>query len=346
MAELAPVGEPLQVGAGLAEELQLHLLELADAEDEVARGDLVAEGLAHLAHAEGNLPAGGALDVLEVDEDALGCLGAQIDRCSGILVDALEGLEHQVELADVGEIALAAAGAGHLMLADEAHQLVVVHGLDVDVQSVLVDEALHQLVGAMAHFAGLAVNQRIVEGAHVAGGHPHLRVHQDGGVQPHVIGGFLDEFLPPGALDVVLQLHTQRAVVPAVGQTAVNVGTREDKAPVLAECNDLVHGFFGRQHCDSFFPARLAAGQSIWHDSAHYTPCPRQVQGICRNPAIFVRNPAVPGCLRPPSPRRHLFVYPYFCGPGHGFFLRNMVYSWRRLPHCGGRKSASGGTTG
>ena len=63
MAEGAPVVEPLQIGTGLAEELELHLLELADAEDEVARGDLVAEALAYLADAEGQLAAGGALDV-------------------------------------------------------------------------------------------------------------------------------------------------------------------------------------------------------------------------------------------------------------------------------------------
>ena len=47
-AEGAPVIEPLQILAGLAEEFQLHLLELAHAEDEVAGGDLVAEGLADL----------------------------------------------------------------------------------------------------------------------------------------------------------------------------------------------------------------------------------------------------------------------------------------------------------
>ena len=43
VAELAPIGEPFEVGAGLAEELQLHLLEFAHAEDEVAGRDLVAE---------------------------------------------------------------------------------------------------------------------------------------------------------------------------------------------------------------------------------------------------------------------------------------------------------------
>ena len=45
LAVVLPVSEPVQIGAGLAEELALHLLELAGAEGEVARGDLVAEGL-------------------------------------------------------------------------------------------------------------------------------------------------------------------------------------------------------------------------------------------------------------------------------------------------------------
>ena len=79
VAERAPVVEPLKVGARLAEELELHLLELAHAEDEVARRDLVAEGLADLADAERELFARGALDVIEVDEDALRGLGAEVD---------------------------------------------------------------------------------------------------------------------------------------------------------------------------------------------------------------------------------------------------------------------------
>ena len=54
-AEGAPVCEPVEVGAGLAEELQLHLLELAGAEGEVAGRDLVAEALADLRDAEGDL---------------------------------------------------------------------------------------------------------------------------------------------------------------------------------------------------------------------------------------------------------------------------------------------------
>ena len=68
-ASLEPVLVPLLIGAGLDEELHLHLLELTSAEDEVAGCDLVTEGLAHLSDAEWRLLARSAGDVGEVDED-------------------------------------------------------------------------------------------------------------------------------------------------------------------------------------------------------------------------------------------------------------------------------------
>jgi hypothetical protein len=61
-----PVLVPVLVGAGLDEELHLHLLELAGAEDEVARGDLVAEALADLGDAERRLLAGRTLTFLKL----------------------------------------------------------------------------------------------------------------------------------------------------------------------------------------------------------------------------------------------------------------------------------------
>ena len=50
-----PVFVPLALGAGLDEELHLHLLELAHPEDELPRNDFVAEGLADLSDAERQL---------------------------------------------------------------------------------------------------------------------------------------------------------------------------------------------------------------------------------------------------------------------------------------------------
>ena len=246
MAVVPPVGEPLQIGVRLAEELQLHLLELAGAEGEVARGDLVAEGLADLAHAEGQLAAGGADDVIEVDEDALGGLRAEVHGVLRVLGDTLEGLEHQVELADVGEIVLAAGGAGDVVILDKGGHLGLGESVDgfFKGDALLLAEALDELVGAEALLALLAVHQGVGEAAQMAGGHPGLGIHQDGGVEADVVGVLLDEFLPPGALDVVLELHAQGAVVPGVGQAAVDLGAGENEAAALAQRNDLIHGFF------------------------------------------------------------------------------------------------------
>ncbi len=75
---LDPVLVPLRRGGRLDEELHLHLLELTGPEDEIARGDLVAEALADLADAERRLLACGGHHVGEVDEDALRGFGPQV----------------------------------------------------------------------------------------------------------------------------------------------------------------------------------------------------------------------------------------------------------------------------
>src|SRR5205085_8763095 len=71
------------------EELHLHLLELTDAEEEVARRDLVPERLADLRDPERRLPAGDLQDILEVDEDSLGRLRAQ-ERARGGVLDGAD----------------------------------------------------------------------------------------------------------------------------------------------------------------------------------------------------------------------------------------------------------------
>ena len=253
LAVVLPVAEPLQVGAGLAEELALHLLELAGAEGEVARGDLVAEGLAHLADAEGQLAAGGALDVGKVDEDALRGLGAEVAGGRAVLGDADGGLEHQVELTDGGEVVLAADGADHvLVFGDESVHLVKAHGVHVHLGVLVADE----LVGAVAGLAGAAVQQGVREAGHVAGGDPGLGVHDNGGIEAHVVGALLHEFFQPCLFDVVLELDAQRAVVPAVGQTAVDLRAGEDIAPVLAEIDDHIKGLFALFHCKYILSVR------------------------------------------------------------------------------------------
>ena len=224
MAEAPPILEPLQVRAGFAEELQLHLLELPGPEGEVARGDLIAEGFANLAHAEGQLPPGGPEQVVKVHENALSGLRPEVDLCGGVLGDALVGFEHQIKLPDVGEVGFATAGAGDLLLPDVGHQTVVVHRLHIHVFYAVGSQVIfNELVRPVPHFAGFAVDERVIEGVDVARSHPDLRIHQNGGVLSHVVGALLNKLLPPGPLDVVFQLHTQGTVIPGIGQSAINL---------------------------------------------------------------------------------------------------------------------------
>ena len=75
----------------------------------------------------------------------------------------------------------------------------------------------------------------------------------------HVVGVLLDELLPPGPLDVVFQLHAQGAVVPGVGQSAVDLAAGVDEAPALAQGHDLIHGLFGVLHIHKLLFALFCA---------------------------------------------------------------------------------------
>mgnify|MGYP006160816849 CR=1 FL=1 len=108
-AGLEPVLVPLLVGAGLDEELHLHLLELARAEDEVAGRDLVAEALADLGDAERRLLPTRLQHVGKVDEHALCGFWSQVGNRRIGLDWAGMGLEHQVEIARLCERVLFAA---------------------------------------------------------------------------------------------------------------------------------------------------------------------------------------------------------------------------------------------
>ena len=125
----------------------------------------------------------------------------------------------------------------------------VAHGVDIDILAGL--GSGDQLVSTLTGAAALAVHQGVGEGTDMAGGDPGLRVHDDGGIQTHIVGRLLDELLQPGLLNVVLELDTQRAVVPRVCQTAVDLGTCVDVAAVLAEIDDHVKRLFTVLHCIS-----------------------------------------------------------------------------------------------
>ena len=205
-AELLPVCEPLEVRIRLTEELELHLLELSRTEGEVTRCDLVTEGLTDLADTERKLLTGRTLYVLEVYEDTLCGLRTEIYGILRILGNTLEGLEHEIELTDTGEVVLTAGRTRNLMLLDEGFHLFLRHRIcrTTDIDAVRLCEILDQLIGTETLVALLTVHQRIGEGCEVTGCDPGLRIHQDRAVDTDVIFGLLDKLLPPGSLYVVL----------------------------------------------------------------------------------------------------------------------------------------------
>src|SRR5205807_1551782 len=141
-------------------------------EDEVPGGDLVAEALADLRYPERRLLAGELQVVLEVEEDPLSGLGAQVYGRALLLDRADRGLEHQVEVARLGQVAL---GRFAGMLGGLASAL-----------------GLVELVGAEPELARAAVDQRIGEPGEVAAGDPRRRVLDDRRVERHDVVALLE----------------------------------------------------------------------------------------------------------------------------------------------------------
>ena len=220
-AVLDPAVVPLLVGARHDEVLHLHLLELAVAEDEVPWRDLVAEGAADLGDAERQLPPGCRENVLEIHEHALRGLGTQVHHGCFVLDGADEGLEHEVKHAGLGQLA-AAFGAVALPL--------IVDGY---------------VVGPPAALAVLAVAHGVGESGDVAAGLPDAGVHDDGGLDADDVVAELDQGAPPVALDVVLELDAEGAVVPEPAEAAVDLGGLEDEAAALAEGDERIHVWLG-----------------------------------------------------------------------------------------------------
>ena len=266
-ALLHPVLVPLLVRAGLDEEFHFHLLELAGAEDEVARRDLVAEGLADLADAERRLLAGGGEDIVEVHEDALGGFGAQVVQALFAGDRAEVGLEQAGEFLRLGPFAAGAAvGAGDVLepvLGGTALLLLVF---------------LLEVVRAVALVAGEALHQRVGEDLDVAGGLPDLAGQDDGGVQADDVFAAADHGLPPLALDVFLELGAEGPVVPGRTGATIDFTGLENETPALGEGNDLVEDGFCCHGNSNFYRAAGCGPRSApripgWCRTEQYERC-------------------------------------------------------------------------
>lgn len=158
-----------------------------------------------------------------------------------VLDDAEVGLEQAGELARLGPGAAAAAvGARDLTHLDRVR----VHLLAF--ARLLLGVRLLEVVGAEALVARLALGQRVGEGRDVARRLPGLARQDHAGVEADHVVTALDHRAPPLALDVLLELHAERAVVPGRAGAAVDLATGVDEATALREGDDLVDGGRGR----------------------------------------------------------------------------------------------------
>ena len=245
-ADVFPPGEavfqptilPFVLGTGMDEELDLQHVEFADAEQEVAGIDLVAESLAHLGDAEGQLARRGGQYVVEINEDALGRFGTQEGISPFFRYRPHLGLEHQVEGPRLGQVRGSAGGTHTLYL-----------------------------VGAPPALALAAVHQGVDEGLLMARVLPGQRIHQDGAVEPLHVIPFIDVAPPPGVHDVVLQLDAHRAVIVQALQAAVDFRARVDDSAALAEGDELFQRDSGHRG-----PFRFVQWGDGWQRGASGTP--------------------------------------------------------------------------
>ena len=85
--------------------------------------------------------------------------------------------------------------------------------------------------------------------------YPHLRVHQDAGVDADDVVAQLHHLAPPRALDVVLQLNAEWPVVPHGVDAAVDLARRKDESATLGQRDDRVEIGDGR--------GRISGGRQV-----------------------------------------------------------------------------------
>ena len=240
-AELFPVCEPFEVGTGLAEELEFHLFEFSYSEYKVSGSDFVTERFTDLTDTERNFHTGGTLYVEEVYEDTLCRFGTEIYGIRAVLGNALESLEHKIELSYAGKIALAAVRAGNFVVGDIFFHLFVGPTCNGKIEFFTVDIVLDEVVCTVSRLTAFAVHERIGKSAYVSRSYPDVGVHKYSAVKSRVEGVFLYEFFPPSTLDIVFEFYTERTVVPSVSKTAVDFAAGKDETSALAKSNEFIH---------------------------------------------------------------------------------------------------------
>jgi hypothetical protein len=97
-----------------------------------------------------------------------------------------------------------------------------------------------QMVDPRSGIALFTLGDEVCELVGVAGSLPDKRVHKYTAIEADNVIPHLYDRLPPSASDVIFQFDTERAVVIAACQSAVDFAGLKDKSPSLAKRYDVV----------------------------------------------------------------------------------------------------------
>ena len=157
--------------------------------------------------------------------------GRRKTRWPPLLDGADRRLEHEVELARLGELAL-------LGLARELGRALAAADLGLGVRILA---ASSRWSARKRRLQVLQSTSGSVKPARWPRGLPRLGVLDDRRVQRDDVVALLQHRVPPGVDDVALEQHAVVPVVVGVGDAAVDLRGGEDQAAALAQRHDLVH---------------------------------------------------------------------------------------------------------
>ena len=258
-AEASPIAKPLKICSGLAEELKLHLLKLANTEYKVTGSDLITEGLSYLRDTERKLLSCCSLYAYKVCKYTLCRFRTKIYGILCILGYTLEGLKHKVKLTYIGKIMLTAGRTRNLVLLNKSLHFCLRKCIDRLFKNVSLfcTPILNYFICSESFMAFAAIHKRICKSRKVTRCYPSLRIHKNSGIKTYVVLIFLNEFFPPSLFYVVLKLYAKRAVIPSISKSSIYFRAGKYKSSCFTKSDDFVHCLFCVFHfiCLSFLYA-------------------------------------------------------------------------------------------
>jgi hypothetical protein len=101
---------------------------------------------------------------------------------------------------------------------------------------------MFEFVCAESSLTGFTIDERVNKAFNVARRFPSARVHENRSIQSLDVVAIRHRF-PPGILDVEFEFNSERTIIPARADPAINFRRRENKSSSLAERYEFLKAF-------------------------------------------------------------------------------------------------------